>query len=164
MPWAKASYYANGNLLIMKFKVYTKIKRKYKILVPKWYSVEKHAGKRKNEERVKLVGVQCAHAKNETKFVSMNRLSILEQVQGGFEGENKRKVIKFASIFMFLAQGKPMADYKYLRPLYEFLKLKNTPKKHWSNSSSWEIAKHLHNQVLAATKVIIWGGGASLWP
>jgi hypothetical protein len=58
---------------------------------------------------------------------------------------------------MLFAQGKPMTDYKYLRPLYEFLKLKNTPKKHWNDFSSWEILKYLHNQVLVTTKVAIHG-------
>jgi hypothetical protein len=35
-------------------------------------------GKKNNEERVKVVDVICAPAKNETNFVSMNRPSILE--------------------------------------------------------------------------------------
>jgi hypothetical protein len=77
-----------------------------------------------------VVDVKCAYANNETKFVSMNWPYILKQVQGGFERENKRKVIQFAFIFMFLAKGKPMTNYKNLRRLYEFFKLKNTPKKH----------------------------------
>jgi hypothetical protein len=59
-------------------KVYTKIEKKENLLVPKWDSFEKHVGKIKNEEAVKVVDVMCAHAKNEIKFVSMNRLSILE--------------------------------------------------------------------------------------
>jgi hypothetical protein len=67
------------------------------------------------------------------------------------------KMIQFAFIFMILAQGKPMTDYKYLRPMYECLKPKNTPKKHWNDSSSWEITKHLHNQVLVTTKATIQG-------
>jgi hypothetical protein len=41
--------------------------------------------------------------------------------------------------------GKATTDYKDLRHEYEFLKLKNIPKKHWNDSSSWEIVKHLHN-------------------
>jgi hypothetical protein len=35
-------------------------------------------GKKKNEEGVKVVDVKCAHAKNETKFVSMNHPFVLE--------------------------------------------------------------------------------------
>jgi hypothetical protein len=93
MPWAKTIFDATGNLSIVRCKVYTKIEIKDNILKPNWDSLEKQMGKRKNEEGVKVMDVKCAHAKNERKFVSMNRPSILEQVQGGFEGENKRKVI-----------------------------------------------------------------------
>jgi hypothetical protein len=35
-------------------------------------------GKKKNEKGVKVVDLKCAHAKNETKFVSMNHLLVLE--------------------------------------------------------------------------------------
>jgi len=61
-------------------------------------------------------------------------LSFYSKVQNGFERENKRKVIQFASIFMLLVEGRPMTNYKDLWPLYhEFLKLKNTFNKHWSD-------------------------------
>lgn len=93
IPWAETIFDAIGNLLGVKCKVCTKIEIKDNILNPKWDSLEKQTGKGKNEEGVKAVDVKCAHAKIETKFVSMNRPSILEQVQGGFEGENKKKVI-----------------------------------------------------------------------
>jgi hypothetical protein len=89
IPWAETIFDATRNLLSVKCKVCTKIEIKDNILNPKWDSLEKQTGKRKNEKGVKVV--KCAHAKNETKFVSMNRSSILEQVQGGFEGENKKK-------------------------------------------------------------------------
>ncbi len=43
-------------------------------------------------------------------------------------------MIQFASIFMLLVEGRPMTNYKDLWPLYhEFLKLKNTFNKHWSD-------------------------------
>jgi hypothetical protein len=35
--------------------------------------------------------------------------------------------------------------------------LKNNPKKHWIDTIGWEIAKHLQNQILAASKVAIHG-------
>ncbi len=73
------------------YKVYIKIERKEKLLIPKWDLLEKHARKRNNEEGVKVVNVKCAHARNEVKFVSMNCLSILEQIQGGFKGKNIEK-------------------------------------------------------------------------
>jgi hypothetical protein len=50
-----------------------------------------------------------------------------------------------------------MTDYKYLKPLYEFLKLKNIPKKHGNDSLGWQIAKHLHNQVLITIEVVVQG-------
>jgi len=91
IPWAETIFDATRNILGVKCKVCTKIEIKDNILNPKWDSLEKQMGKRKNEKGVKVVDVKCAHAKNETKFVSMNRPSIWEQVQGGFEGENKKK-------------------------------------------------------------------------
>jgi hypothetical protein len=47
--------------------------------------------------------------------------------------------------FIVHAFGKAMTNYKGLKHQYEFLKLKNIPKKHWSDASIWEIIKHLHN-------------------
>jgi hypothetical protein len=38
------------------------------------------------------VDVKCGHAVKKTKFVLMNCPFVLEQVQGGFEGQNKNKV------------------------------------------------------------------------
>ncbi len=93
MPWAETIFDVTKNLSIVRCKVCIKIEIKDNFLNPKWDSLEKQTGKRKNEGEVKVVDVMCAHAKNETNFVSMNCPSILEQVQSGFEGENKRKVI-----------------------------------------------------------------------
>ncbi len=73
------------------YKVYIKIERKEKVLIPKWDLLEKHVRKRNNEEGVKVVNVKCAHARNEIKFVSMNCLFILEQIQGGFKGKKHKK-------------------------------------------------------------------------
>jgi hypothetical protein len=58
---------------------------------------------------------------------------------------------------MLLTEGKPMTNYKNLRPLYEFLKLKSTPNKHYNDSLGWEIVEHLHNQILSTIKIAIWG-------
>jgi hypothetical protein len=78
MPWAEAIFDATRNLLVVRCKVCTKIEKKEKLLVPKWDSLEKYAGKRKNEEGVKVVDVMCAHAKNQINIFSMNCPSILE--------------------------------------------------------------------------------------
>jgi hypothetical protein len=79
------------------YKLYNKIERKEKLLVPKWDLLEKHMRKRNNEKGVNVVNVKCAHARNEIKFVSMNCLSILEQIQRGF----KRKKHKEGDLICF---------------------------------------------------------------
>jgi hypothetical protein len=73
------------------YKVYIKIERKEKLLIPKWDLLEKHVKKKNNEEGVKVVNVKCTHARNEIKFVSMNCLSILEQTHGGFKGKKHKE-------------------------------------------------------------------------
>jgi len=76
----------------------------------------------------------------------------LEWVQGEGEQDNKRKVIRFAYIFMLLNKQKPMINYKDFKPFFSFLNLKNNPKKHWNDTIGWEIVEHVHNQVLATSK------------
>jgi hypothetical protein len=41
------------------------------LLVPKWNYFDKHARKRKNEEGAKVMDLKCAHAKNETMYMSL---------------------------------------------------------------------------------------------
>jgi hypothetical protein len=43
----------------------------------------------------------CAHAKNETMYVLMNRSSIFEQVQDEGEQNNKKKIIQSLFISMY---------------------------------------------------------------
>ncbi len=40
---------------------------------------------------------------------------------------------------MLLNKSKPMTNYEDLKPFYEFLKLKNNPKKHWIDTTWWEL-------------------------
>jgi len=54
---------------VYKDKVYIKIKRKEKLLVPKWDLLEKHVRKINNGKGVKVVNVKCAYARNEIKFI-----------------------------------------------------------------------------------------------
>ncbi len=46
-------------------------------------------------------------------------------------------------------------EYELLRELFLLLKVKNTPLKHWSNSSGWQIAKAMHDVVLSKTLCMI---------
>jgi hypothetical protein len=48
-----------------------------------------------------------------------------------------------------------MLEYESLRVLFLFLKVKNTPLKHWSNSNGWQIAKAMHDVVLSKTLSMI---------
>jgi len=48
------------------------------LLVPKWDLFVNMLGKRKNEEKVKVMDLKCVHAKNETAYVS-NESSICLQ-------------------------------------------------------------------------------------
>ncbi len=88
---------------------------------------------------------KCVHAKNETSYVLMIQLSVLEHVQGGVEQDIKRKVIQFAFVFMLFNKGKPMTKYEDFKPLFSFWKLKKNLKNHQSDTTRWEITKHVHN-------------------
>jgi hypothetical protein len=65
------------NLISIQCMVCNKIEHKEKLLVPKWDLFDKHAGERKNEQRLKVMDPRwCAHTKNETMCVLMNQPSI----------------------------------------------------------------------------------------
>jgi hypothetical protein len=71
----------------------------------------------------------------------MNCPFVSEQIQGGFEGDNKRKMIKFAFIFMLLSKGKFMTTYETSR--------------HWNDTSCQKIAKHVHPSLLKYVRKVI---------
>ncbi len=50
------------------------------LLVPKWDFFINMLGKRKNEEKVKVMDLKCVHAKNETTYVSMNHPYVLQHI------------------------------------------------------------------------------------
>jgi hypothetical protein len=61
---------------------------------------------------------------------------------------HKKKLIQFASIFLLLNKGKLMTNYESFKVLFDFLTLKKNSKKHWNDSTSWEMANYIHNQVM----------------
>jgi hypothetical protein len=69
--------------------------------------------------------------------------------------EDKQKLVQFITIFNLLNKNKPMINYKYFKPLYEFLKLWSNPKKHYSDGFGWEIVKQIQNEIIKTTKHII---------
>jgi hypothetical protein len=67
----------------------------------------------------------------------------------------KKGLIQFASIFHVLNQGRPMIEFVMLKDLYDLLRLKNNPKKHWINTSGLGIAESMHDVVLENKKTIV---------
>jgi hypothetical protein len=45
-----------------------------------------------------------------------------------------------------------MTKYEDLKDLFQLLKVKSVSKKHWSDTSRWEMAKIMHVVLLEATK------------
>ncbi len=75
-----------------------------------------------------------------------------DQLVEGLQGENKRKGVQFSTLFELLRHGRPMCDYERTMTLFLHLKVKNVPKKHWSETSGWEMSEHMHGCVLSALK------------
>jgi hypothetical protein len=50
-----------------------------------------------------------------------------------------------------------MVEYEALKLMFDYLKVENMPKKHWSNAYGWESGKYFHLQVLKALKGILIG-------
>jgi hypothetical protein len=73
---------------------------------------------------------------------------------GDVVGEKKMKFIQFVAIFWLSKQGHTMIDFEAMNLLFEFLKVKHTLKKHWSDSVGWEITKFMHNIVFITIKII----------
>lgn len=48
-----------------------------------------------------------------------------------------------------------MYDFEREQYLLRHLKLKSVPRKHWSETSGWEMAEHLHSCVLTALKLVV---------
>ncbi len=68
-PRAKPIFNEVGLITSMKCRVCSKIKKKNKVLVVKWDSIDKHAGKRKAPYGKWFMDPKCGHAKNEIACV-----------------------------------------------------------------------------------------------
>jgi len=92
-----------------------------------------------------------------TKFWAGRRLrgSVVDQLNVGFDGEVHKKGVQFSTLFQVLNMGCSMCDYKPEQYLLRHLKVKNVPKKHWSEMFGREMAKHLHSCVLVALKLVV---------
>ncbi len=59
------------------------------------------------------------------------------------------------NIFHLLSHGRPITKFESLKDLYLPLNVKNNPRKHWTNSSGWKMAKFIHEVVLQNMKTIV---------
>jgi hypothetical protein len=66
----------------------------------------------------------------------------------GFKGERARKIAQFATVFHLLRQGRPMLECESHKELFDFLKMPNQSKRHWSDNCGWLISKYLYRQVV----------------
>jgi hypothetical protein len=48
-----------------------------------------------------------------------------------------------------------MIEFVMLKDLYDLLRLKNNPKKHWINMSGWGMVESMHDVVLENKKTIV---------
>jgi len=71
--------------------------------------------------------------------------------------ENCCKNVQFVTLFHILQNVWPMVEYEVLKLLFEYLRMKNMPKKHWKDAYGWEVGKNIHLQVLKVLKVIMIG-------
>jgi hypothetical protein len=58
------------------------------------------------------------------------------------------------AIFHLLKNGK-LTNFENLKELFEFLKFVNAPKKHWTYSSEWGMARAMHNVILKQMKMVL---------
>jgi hypothetical protein len=70
-------------------------------------------------------------------------------------GERARKRQQMAVIFHCLSQGLPMVEYEASRELLQFLGVPKMPQRHWSDNSSWDMARHMNLQVIQKMKETI---------
>jgi hypothetical protein len=136
------------------------------VLVPKGDNLEKHEGKctckedgvplpdlKKGDVYMKL---DCKHNKFCKLWAGRKQAgTVLDLLMRGLEGEEKRKGVQFSTIFQVLSHGHPMCDFEPEQYLLRHLKVKNVPRKHWSETSGWEMGEHLHGCVLAALKAVV---------
>jgi hypothetical protein len=77
--------------------------------------------------------------KKKSLFYNKGRYSLANMViMGDVVGKSKRN---FVAKFWLLKQCCPLIDFDAMKMLFQFLKVRNTPKTHWSDDIGWEITK-----------------------
>ena len=163
--WAEGDFDANGDLVGVICQCCSTISGRRKVIVPKGDNLEKHEGKRVcKEDGVPFSNLKkgdtftkldCKHLEFCKLWAGRKRATVADQLGKNFEGELRRKGVQFSTLFQVLAHGRPMCDYEREQYLLRHLKVKNLPRKHWSETSGWEMSEHLHGSVLSALMSVV---------
>jgi len=81
--------------------------------------------------------------------------SVANQLTIGLEDEFKKKEVQFYTLFQVLSHSHPLCHYEREHFLFRHLKIKNLPRKYWSESLGWEMSEHLHACVLTTLKHVM---------
>jgi len=161
-PWVEIVVGEDGLVAQVWCKICSNIEGKTKLLTPKFDTLQKHVRHCKATIPSSNIVVEdyfyykdFAHAKNERTYFVHNSEFIMTLVQSRIHLVAWKKFIQFATILHILLHGRPMLEYELLRELFLLLKVKNTPLKHWLDSSDWQIAEAMHDVVLFKTSSMI---------
>ena len=164
--WAEGEFDANGDLVGVICRCCSTISGRRKVIVVKGDNLEKHEGKRVYKEdgvpfpNLKkgdtFVKLDCKHLEFCKLWAGWKRLgTVADRLVSSLEGELRRKGVQFSALFQVLSHGCPMCDYEREQYLLRHLKVKNLPRKHWSETSGWEMSEHLHASILSALMFVV---------
>jgi hypothetical protein len=88
------------------------------------------------------------HVKNKRIFYVKGGDSIVQKLAIVVVQERKRKMVQFKIVFVIFLRGRPMSDYIAQKALFNSLNVLNQPRKHWSLSIGWKIAKSLEMVII----------------
>ncbi len=97
----------------------------------------------------------ATHAKIERTYFVQSSEFVMTLIQLGIHLGGWKKFVQFVTVLHIFLHGRPMLEYESLRESFLLLKVKNTPLKHWSNSSGQQIAKAMHHVALSKTLSMI---------
>jgi hypothetical protein len=96
------------------------------------------------------------HAQNKWLFSSWGKDIMVDMVVLGYlDGEKKICNLQFVVCFWCLKQGHHLIDFEAMQLLFQFLKVKNIPRKHWNNNARLKFAQTMHHIMLITSKETI---------
>jgi hypothetical protein len=164
--WAEGEFDSFGNLTVVVCVICRKIEGRKKIIVSKGDNLETHEEKRlcvqagipypDLEVGDIFMKKDYKHLKNQELWSARQNVpTVYKQLLCGLHGENTRKGVQFSTLFQILSHGHPMVDYCESQHLLRYLNVKNVPKKHWCETSGWEMSEHIEVVVLDALRKLI---------